>query len=329
VIKVTGGHITLGQPLHYSVYNNGGELLLKKGHIITTKHPRKIILIPGPPDANELNPNSVTSYNPENIFKLKTLWLSELYALLISRKKVTIHHFSHRILSLFLQVQLQVEHQQDAVLGALKIDFENDYGLNHALHCAVISKMIAKRIGLNQIERLVIVAAALSHDIGIIVEQEVYHQQTQPLSEQQQNEIKQHPLLSETRLRKLGVDNERRLDIAKHHHERLDGSGYPDQLTGEHISVPARALAIADIYCAIVHPTLFRPENSGEHAVVVAHGSHSQIPLVSALISPQGTLYLRPKPGVFAQQDNHIIKEESLSKYNMLLEPIEKLWIKR
>jgi HD-GYP domain-containing protein (c-di-GMP phosphodiesterase class II) len=57
-----------------------------------------------------------------------------------------------------------------------------------------------------------------------------------------------------------GVDNERVLDVCRHHHERMDGTGYPDKLPGDGISMIARMSAVCDVYDAI---TSNRPYKAG------------------------------------------------------------------
>lgn len=378
-IKVIKAYITLGQPLNFSVYNQVGELLLKKGKTITTEHQLKILLNRGyifKSDVRAYQTASTKKPLPTihqsakliDIFTTKEQWLGELYHLLIYSQQHTITNFSHRTLTLALDIQLQARLQHDALLASLQTDFENHYGLIHALHCAVICEMVGKSAGLGQVERLMIVAAALTHDLGIIIDQQTMHHQQQKLSDIQLVHVQQHPSKSEALLHQFGVNDKRWLDVARHHHERLDGSGYPDGLSGEKISVEARVLAIADIYCAIVHPTVFREENSGKYAlttlykmretqldaamvesfigevgvyppgslvrlknneiaIVMGQGPQKHIPMVCALVSPQNSVYIKPKTTVVAQGDHQIIKEEPLSKYNILLDTIEKLWL--
>jgi HD-GYP domain-containing protein (c-di-GMP phosphodiesterase class II) len=59
------------------------------------------------------------------------------------------------------------------------------------------------------------------------------------------------------------------LPVIRHHHERWDGTGYPDGLEGEHIPLLARVVQIADIYDALTHPRSYKPSFSTESALVV------------------------------------------------------------
>jgi HD-GYP domain-containing protein (c-di-GMP phosphodiesterase class II) len=72
--------------------------------------------------------------------------------------------------------------------------------------------------------------------------------------------IKSHPVRGHEMLLASGVDNERVLDVCRHHHERIDGTGYPDKLAAENISLIARMSAVCDVYDAV---TSNRPYKAG------------------------------------------------------------------
>lgn len=299
-VKVSNTDITMGKRLNRSVFNDKGELLLKKGKVISTEHQFNILLGNGffmdkapQPKNRQRRVDSPRTFDleQENIFDIKERWIAELYSLLIGSQKTQVEDFSHRVLSLALEIQLQAKNQHDNLLASLQLDFDSHYGLIHALHCAVSCEMIGLANSLGQVERLMVVAAALTHDIGIIIEQEFYTQIKGRLSPEQQTAVKQHPLKSETLLRHLGVRDQLWLDAVRHHHERLDGSGYPDALSAEQLTKPARILAIADIYSAIVHPTAFRRHNSGKYALTTlfqARGKQFDKTMVERFIAQIG-----------------------------------------
>ena len=73
------------------------------------------------------------------------------------------------------------------------------------------------------------------------------------------------------------VDDEEILRIVRHHHERHDGTGYPDRLSGEHIPLGARILAVADAYDAMTSERPYRGAMSGETACVeIERGKDAQ-----------------------------------------------------
>jgi hypothetical protein len=88
--------------------------------------------------------------------------------------------------------------------------------------------------------------------------QEVLRRQATPLSDEQWVEVRRHPSYGVELLAGAGVEDPVWLDAALHHHERLDGSGYPEGLSGEGLSTGARLVAIADVYSAMVRPRAYR-----------------------------------------------------------------------
>ncbi|MCX8044673.1 MAG: HDOD domain-containing protein [Desulfobacterota bacterium] len=121
-------------------------------------------------------------------------------------------------------------------------------------HCERVARLcteFCKRLGLSLPESQRIYLAGLLHDIGLIyVSEEILHK-PEPLPDGDMAMIKTHPVLAEKILSPLsflsGI-----LPIVRHHHERIDGTGYPDGLTGEAIPLGAKVLALADAYDAMI-----------------------------------------------------------------------------
>jgi HD-GYP domain-containing protein (c-di-GMP phosphodiesterase class II) len=102
--------------------------------------------------------------------------------------------------------------------------------------------------------------AGLLHDVGkAAVPQEIINKPAK-LTDEEFTIIKSHPVKGHEMLLLGGIDNERVLDVCRHHHERMDGTGYPDKLTAESISLIARMSAVCDVYDAV---TSDRPYKSG------------------------------------------------------------------
>ncbi len=281
-IRVNGRDIQVGQPLARSVYSRSGELLLKKGRAITTSRQKDVLMQSGyflnsDIESEALFRQSVMSIDDLNhvddndVFDVKNGWIEELYDVfnLIHHSEVV--NFRYRILKLAVEMQCYIENHHDALLAAFQMDHENHYGLVHALFSATTCEMIAKSVGLTQIERLGIIAGALTHDIGIVEMQDKLHLQETSLSDEQWKLVRGHPKKSYDTLLELEVDDPVWLNIAHHHHERLDGSGYPEGLKGDQLSIAVRIMCIADMYTAIIRPTVFRSEKSGKKALTILY----------------------------------------------------------
>jgi putative nucleotidyltransferase with HDIG domain len=113
-----------------------------------------------------------------------------------------------------------------------------------------------------------IAAAALLHDIGKLgIPDHLLHKPA-PLTRDEFDRVKQHTILGADILSAVACAGPL-AEIVRHHHERWDGSGYPDGLSGEAIPLGSRILAIVDCYDALTSDRPYRPELSHDLAIAM------------------------------------------------------------
>lgn len=138
------------------------------------------------------------------------------------------------------------------------LEAKDPYTAGHSLRVSEMAARIAEhRFGISPEVNEVRIAGRL-HDIGKVGIHEQILQKTGPLTEEEILHIKEHPIIAEKILapfEKLRSTS----DIIRHHHERYDGKGYPDGLSGENIPVLSRVLAIIDSYDAMTSSRPYRP----------------------------------------------------------------------
>ncbi|HVB10673.1 MAG TPA: HD domain-containing phosphohydrolase [Bacillota bacterium] len=128
---------------------------------------------------------------------------------------------------------------------------------DHCERLAVLTARVGQRLGLGDSDLRALQVAAFLHDIGQVALPDAVVLKPGPLHAQEVAMVRTHPVAGDQLLRSLGsLDDARRL--VRHHHERLDGSGYPDGLTGEQISLPVRILSVADVFDALTHDRPYR-----------------------------------------------------------------------
>jgi cyclic di-GMP phosphodiesterase len=125
-----------------------------------------------------------------------------------------------------------------------------------------------------------IVLSTPLHDIGMVTVPEAVLRRAGPLTEEESEKVRQHTLLGasaiENSQQRLAVDAaflSCAKAIVRWHHERWDGSGYPDGLRGEAIPLPARLMALADVYDALVSPRVYKASVSHDDAVATIFAS--------------------------------------------------------
>ena len=153
----------------------------------------------------------------------------------------------------------KVEDMNRKIIQALArtIDAKDRYTNGHSLRVAEYSKEIARRMGKSAKEQDTIYYAGLLHDVGKIrIPVEVINNPG-TLSDEEFEQIKIHPVTSYHILKDI-FDDPNIKNGAKFHHERYDGTGYPNGLKGENIPEVARIIGVADSYDAMASNRSYR-----------------------------------------------------------------------
>ena len=125
---------------------------------------------------------------------------------------------------------------------------------------------MADYLNLSEKDKTLLRRAAVLHDIGKIGIPDYILNKPLPLTEEEWKTVKLHPVRGEAICSKLKFAQEI-LPIIRHHHERYDGTGYPDGLKGENIPFLARIVSIADTVDAITSQRTYRMARSMEYAL--------------------------------------------------------------
>ena len=145
------------------------------------------------------------------------------------------------------------------------ITAKDKYTVGHCERVANYATMIGEAMGLGLKEIQTLLHAGLLHDIGKIELPKSVLNKVSRLTDEEFGLIKQHPINSAKILEPLsGMSN--LIEYARHHHERFDGRGYPDGLSGREISLGARILCVADSFDAMVSDRPYRKSMSVEEA---------------------------------------------------------------
>jgi putative nucleotidyltransferase with HDIG domain len=155
------------------------------------------------------------------------------------------------------QEVLQELFSQTAVALVSAIDAKDAYTQGHSLRVAQYSRKIAEISGRSEKECDEIYYAALLHDVGKIGIPDGIINKNGKLTREEYALIKSHPVIGSQILSKINKYSYLS-DAARHHHERMDGRGYPDRLKGEEIPVPARIISVADAYDAMTSNRSYR-----------------------------------------------------------------------
>ncbi len=135
---------------------------------------------------------------------------------------------------------------------------DDDSVYAHCLNVALISRMMGKWLKLDDSERDILTLCGLFHDIGKISIPDEILNKPDKYTDEEFALIQQHPLFSYKLLKQQPID-ERIKKAALQHHERCDGSGYPQKIGGDALDDFAAIVAIADVYDATTAARSYRP----------------------------------------------------------------------
>ena len=140
---------------------------------------------------------------------------------------------------------------------AQSIDAKDPYTAGHTSRVAQYSVRIAGALGLDDATRREIEHGALLHDIGKIGVPDAVLMKPGPLDDAEWEAMRQHPLVACAILD--GVDlSPTVISMVRHHHENLDGTGYPDHLAGDELPLAARIARVADAFDAMTSDRPYR-----------------------------------------------------------------------
>ncbi len=143
-----------------------------------------------------------------------------------------------------------------------------DYLFDHSLKICLLSLSLASAAGYSRAQSIDIAQGALLADVGMMLVPEQIRMKQGKLNEGELFEMKKHPMYSLTLLEHVHGLSEATLIIPIQHHERISGSGYPDNKIGAGISKFSRIVAIADVFTAMVNHRTYREPVTPYQAMV-------------------------------------------------------------
>lgn len=272
--RVRWTDVQTGRPLPWDVYTRTGRLLLRQGSVPTTEGQIAALVLRGtyhdepeapdrPQDADERAQRDLLLAPPPDDISAAS---AELRDVLAEGLEGGASDFVERTLDTARQLQGAAMADPDRAL-ALALLRDDEYALAHAVHAALLADRVAQRLGASAEERLSLIAAGITHDIALLPLQLMFERNAGPLTGDQWELVRAHPQEGVAKLRALGVADPAWLRAVHGHHERADGSGYPQGRAGDQWPQEARILAVADAYTAMIRPRAYRPAHDPRQAL--------------------------------------------------------------
>lgn len=138
----------------------------------------------------------------------------------------------------------------------------------HARRLAALSSAVGRRLGLAEADLRVLRLGCLLHDVGKTAIPPQVLLKCGRLDADEFAAVKYHPIIGDLLCAQAPALAAVR-PIVRHHHERLDGSGYPDGLKGDEIPLQAQIVGVVDVYDALVHARPYKPAYDPDHALAI------------------------------------------------------------
>lgn len=149
---------------------------------------------------------------------------------------------------------------------ATAVETRDGYDAGHVKRLVDSSMHLGRQLGLSDRHLRGLRLGAILHDVGKLAVPESILSRSGTLSDEDRERLRGHSVAGESILRHLPLAGAA-LAIVRHHHERWDGSGYPDALAGEDIPLGARIVAVADAFEAMTHDRPYRRQRTRAAAV--------------------------------------------------------------
>lgn len=157
------------------------------------------------------------------------------------------------------EISASVLRNTHALISLVRLKTVDDYTYMHSVAVCALMTALAKELNLSEAEVKQASLAGLMHDLGKAAIPLRILNKPGALTDDEFDVIRDHPRLGHDLLIKSNVTDPVTLDVCLHHHEKMDGSGYPDRLVGEQISLFAKMGAICDVYDAVTSTRAYKP----------------------------------------------------------------------
>ena len=174
-----------------------------------------------------------------------------------------------------LSAELEQSFLQTSLALANAMDARDTYTSGHSQRMAAWAEAVARELGMDEDAIGALRWSALLHDIGKIGVPDEVLRKPGPLDASEWSVMRRHPEIGAQIVAHVRVLAPV-APIIRSHHERLDGSGYPDGLVGDAIPLGARIIAVADTYSAMTDERVYRRARSHQDAIAVLVGNRGR-----------------------------------------------------
>jgi len=266
MVKIKISEITLGMILNSDIFDDNDVLLIGAGTEITSNHidflKRKSIdevSIKGIEAAPQVSQAQKPGFHDD------TLDVEEKYRSTVKKFKSIYTEFKLGRVPIYQEIDDAIEPLYESILGddlitrkIWQIHAYDDYTFDHSVRVSMISGLLAKWCGLSDLQIKDAALAGLLHDIGKCNIPDQILNKPSALTLEEFKVMKTHAILGYILIKDIpNISYDVLLGVMQHH-ERVDGTGYPNGIKGNEINYVAKIVAVADVYCAMTQDRVYK-----------------------------------------------------------------------
>lgn len=205
------------------------------------------------------------------------------------------------------------------------VEAKDSYTQGHTERVSLLAEKIGREMHLPEKDIIALRLCGILHDVGKIGIPSDLLNKPGPLNPEEWEKMKTHPGIGYTICLPLSTTLGGALDIIRHHHEKLDGSSYPDGLSGDSISLNSRIVSIVDIFDALTSDRPYRKSMSNESAInILLDGANhnlldKQIVDILIKLTEHGNTKMKRKDDALSDEDKRVlIVEDDPLNYKLM-----------
>lgn len=190
------------------------------------------------------------------------------------------------------EISQSVARDPAIILNIARLKTKDEYTYLHSVAVCALMINLGRSMGLDEALAQEIGMAGLLHDVGKMAIPETILKKPSRLDEDEIETVRNHPRRGHDILSASAGVSETALDVCLHHHEKMDGTGYPKRLPGKALSLFARMSSVCDVYDAVTSQRPYNTPWSASHALQLMQGwdGHFDPEIVDAFIESLGIL---------------------------------------
>lgn len=305
LVKIEFSAIKVGKPLPWPVFDGTGQMLLKKGYCIDSESQIESLIERGVYRTGSSTIDEVKSVKYQVVSPFCELgsmaeMLKKAFKDLFDEKSSAIGKLN----IVCERINEICKHDPDACIASIHLYSKDPSAEEYALYYAILCAIMAPKLGFSDTQNKQLIIAALTANVALQPYLDKLNTFKCQLTDKQRTLVRQHPEQSIKILAKAGINDEELFNIIIQHHEKVDGTGYPKEVSETDLLQQSKLLSVCEHYVALVSKRAYRETSKTNEALREVYRRASKDTTETLYLTFIKTLSVYP-PGTFVRLSNN------------------------